>query len=745
MASAGSTAALAELRGDDSSAINAPRPHRDVLAAAAWLCAIPCALVTLVAAAMLGPPLGELMAADPQAYSFFPEFGRAVHPETTEQARYLLALGLPLLIALAIVTSPRWLSSPPPEWATAAVSATQLVLGMLIVACFVAQEQLTFGTIYTIGAGEPPFQLRYFTPATYVVAGLGVAATLLVLRRERLRDAAAALMRESPGRRVAALLVAIAATAIWMLYAVETDASLTSTAPDIMFHLGFTIDETFAVLNGLSPLVDFSAQYGSLWPYVVALPMLAFGKTVLVFTIAMCTLTGLALLAVYGVLRRVTRSSIAALPLYLPFLATSLFHIAGTPERHSTVGTYFGTFPLRYALPYLLAFLTARHIDRDAGPRSTAVLFLVGGLAVLNNGDFGLAALGATVAALLWSGGVRSRREALRSAAAAGAGLLTALALVSLLTLVRAGELPHLERLVDYARLFANAGFGMMPVPDLLGQHLVIYLTYVAAIAVATVRALDRAPDRLLTGMLAWVGIFGLGSATYYIGRSHPNTLKATFSVWALALALLTVVVVRHLAEHPRRRPTIPAIAVLLCFGLAACSLAQVPTPWSQVDRLAGPFLPRDPEVAERPLVASPDPEVRHFVSSLADGPSRFVVKQGAPVAILLPTGHRIAEEYGLRNVSEYTGIDSAPTAQRVERVLDALAKAGGNTVILPNPVDAGIFDVLERRGFRLLTNRGLRRYDPSVPHSGAFMPRWPYEYIIKWVDTRHLHPRALD
>ena len=69
--------------------------------------------------------------------------------------------------------------------------------------------------------------------------------------------------------------------------------------------------------------------------------MLAFGKTLLVFTLAPLRVSGLALLAVFGVLRRVTRSSLAALLLYLPFLATSLFLIGdalGQPldGRHAT-------------------------------------------------------------------------------------------------------------------------------------------------------------------------------------------------------------------------------------------------------------------------------------------------------------------------------------------------------------------------------------------------------------------------
>ena len=110
----------------------------------------------------------------------------------------------------------------------------------------------------------------------------------------------------------------------------------------------------------------------------------------------------------------------------------------------------------------------------------------------------------------------------------------------------------------------------------------------------------------------------------------------------------------------------------------------------------------------------------------------------------MLRTGHRIADAYGVRNVSPYSGMESTLTVERIEAVLDALERAGGNTLILPNPVDAGVFQVLERRGFRLVTHHGLDRYDPTVPHGDAVMPLWPYNYVIKWVDTRHLHAEWL-
>jgi hypothetical protein len=174
------------------------------------------------------------------------------------------------------------------------------------------------------------------------------------------------------------------------------------------------------------------------------------------------------------------------------------------------------------------------------------------------------------------------------------------------------------------------------------------------------------------------------------------------------------------------------------------CSLAQTPTPWGQLQRLRAPFVATEEEPEPNPLAPSPDPRVRRFVASIADGPNRFVYQRGAPVAILLTTGHRVADAYGVVDVSPYTGVESLETVQRVETALDALQAAGGNTVILPDPLDTSIYPILARRGFEPLTAHGLQPYSTSAPPSPLELP-WPGgQGVTKWVDARHLHPRAL-
>jgi hypothetical protein len=439
------------------------------------------------------------------------------------------------------------------------------------------------------------------------------------------------------------------------------------------------------VLDGRSPLVDFAAQYGSLWPYLLAAAMTLLGTSVGVFTALTTVLTGAALLAVYAVLRRLVTSATAALLLFAPFLATALYKMNGSFENRFSLATLTSMFPLRLAGPFLLLWLVARHLD-GARPRARWPLFLAAGLVVLNNVEFGLTAAAATLAALMWATRP-SRPELGRIAREAGVGLAAALVLVSALTLLRAGSLPHLGMLVRYSDLFAGSGFGMFAMIPTIGVSTVVFLTYVAAIGTATVRALDGAfdgaRDRLLTGLLAWSGVFGLGIGAYYAGRSHPEVLINMFPAWALSVVLLTVVVLRDIAGT-RRAPAPTAVLCLVCFAVLVCSLAQTPNPVGQLRRL-------DRTTAVRLVM----PTAVAFI--------RGQTRPGERVAILASAGHRLALKAGVTDVTPYTGIESMPTQEQLEETLRALRQAGGHKVI--TPVEGQIPEVVqavEHAGFRV-------------------------------------------
>ncbi|HEX7292451.1 MAG TPA: hypothetical protein VF250_15130 [Conexibacter sp.] len=635
------------------------------------LAVAPAAVVVLVALVVLGPPLGDLLApASPPR--FLPSAVALVHPEPLEHARYLIALSAPFALAAAAM----WIGRRPElvrrAAAARAAAAVELAAAAALVVCFALQRTATVSSYHSS-------RVVYFTLPTLLAGAALAAAALLAARRRATVRRLARWSAESPSRLLLATLLACVATALTALPAIVTDASIGASSAEFTYHVIFTYDETLAVLDGRSPLGDFAAQYGALWPYAVALAVAPFGASLAAFTVSMAALFGVAMLALFGLLRRVTRSAPAALALFLPLLATSAFRLHdGSVARFSLVN-YFGTMPLRYAGPFLVAWLVARHLD-GARPHRAWPLFLAGGLAAANNVDFGLPALAAVAAALLWAGprsGARLRALALE----ASLGLGAAGAAVTLLLLVRTGAPPDPALAVRYARVFAAGGFGMEPIRPLLGLGMVVYLTYAAALAGATVRAFEGR-ERVLTGMLAWSGVFGLGAGGYYVGRSIPEALTNMFPAWGLALALLAVLAWRALVARGGRRPRPLEVAWFVGVGLLACSLAQTPSPVAQARRIA-------------------HGGAHWFAPPLAEPFVDAHTRAGEPVAVLTELGHGIAYRLGLDDLAPYTGAASILTEEQLDDTLAALREAGGRSVFL----DAEHVDVaaaLQRRGFRL-------------------------------------------
>ncbi|HEU4703280.1 MAG TPA: hypothetical protein VFS37_12425 [Conexibacter sp.] len=636
---------------------------------AVWLAAVPAAAIVLVAVVLFGPPLGALVF-PPSTARFWPSLLEGgIRREPSEQARYLIALSAPFVLAGLTLALSRGVPRGLAHRRAALARAAEAAAVALVAACFVAQRLQLPQT--SDGQTRPVVYFTWASIAVAIAIGAGLTAAA---RSARARARFTRWTAETRGRRLAALLVAVVVLVVALLPAINTDASIAQAYEEVVWHLEFTYDETVAVLNGRSPLGDFTAQYASLWPYGLAAGMSLLGDSLLAFTALMAALTGATLLALFGVLRRVTRSSLAALALFLPLLATFGFRLHGPPVNRFSLINYFGVQPLRTAGPFLLAWLLARHLD-GARPRRVWPLFLVGGLVALNNTDFGLAALAATVAALAWSNPRPAGEQARRGVAEALGGLAAAYALVAALLLARTGSLPELGRLVAYARLYAVEGFSMLPIRPLFGVALALFLTHVAAVGVATVRALRSDPDRLLTGLLTWSGVFGLGAGAYYVGHSLSELVTYMFPMWALTVVLLTVAV---LAPAPGRiRPA--AVACLVAFGLLVCSLAQLPAPWQQLERIRSHDAPAFARPIGQELVAER-------------------TRPGERVLIMAPLSHRIAQTLQLDNVAPYSDSRSILTLEQLEESLAALRAAGGTKVFVTTQYSwPGLTDALAR------------------------------------------------
>jgi hypothetical protein len=635
---------------------SATAESRDATVVAAWIASAVACVAALVAMIVLGPPLGRLLAPDGST-RFWAGIAWMVRPEPTEHARYLLALlGSALLVVLtvALVRRPLPLSTVA---SARLVTALEALAVAGLAACFALQRRALFVRPY----GRTP-HVVYFTVPTLIVAAALACAFVATCRRAGALRKVRAWTAESPVRAAIAAVIAVAGVAVTVLPAIATETSVLHTSDEFIYHVRFVYDETAAVLDGRSPLGDFAAQYGSLWPYLLAVPLALFHGSLGAFTLELAVLTGLALLALYALLRRVTRNSLLALALFLPLLATSAFRLHDPSTTRFSLINYFGTMPLRYAGPFLLAWLLARHLD-GARPRRPWPLLAAAGLVAIDNTSFGIPALTATVAALLCAQPLTGGRvQALARELALGAA--AALAAVTVLVLVRTGGLPDPSLATRYARLFAVDGFGMSPLHPQVGMSTVIFLTYVAAIGTATVLALRRREDTLLAGLLMWSGVFGLGAGSYYVGRSIPEVLTNMFPAWALSVSLLTVVAVRGLVARRGRRPLAIELACLFAFGLLVCSLAQTPSPVAQGRRIAasGPrYLQQQPTQA--------------FVAANAHA--------SEPVVMLTELGHLVAYRVGVDDVTPYTGNESIQTEEQLDDALAALRAAGGHDVFL--------------------------------------------------------------
>jgi hypothetical protein len=607
----------------------------------AWLAILPCALVTALASVLLAPPLGHALFA-PAAERFWPEAD--VAPEPVEHARFLIGLGGPMLAAGAVLAAVRRSPQLRPQLVRVLVIVAQLGTFTFLLLAVLAQNDILMR-----GYRPPSRPTPLFTLPTLTASALLALGAVVVLRRRPLTDAIAHAAKDTRVRRLACTAAAVLLVLVWLSASFNTEGSVG--LADGYNLIPWDMNETYAVLDGRTPLVDFHSQYAQLLPFAFAAVLRLVGSSMAAWTGTMIAFSAAALLAVHVMLRRLVGSALLALALFVPFLATSAFLIFGQLSPLQV----FSLWPMRYGGPYVLAWLTARHLD-GASPRRCVLLLAAGGVVAVNNLEFGLPALGGTLAALVWTQPPRTRGAALRLLRDIGAGVAAAIVGVCVLTLAHGGALPRFGLLLEFPRIYGIGGWVLEPMAP-MGFHLAIYATMAATIVVATFRAVSGAPGRALTGMLVWSGVFGLGAASYYAGRSDPLDLVSLFSGWSLSLVLLSIVVVHALAGA-RRWPALPELAVLFGLGLCVCSIWQMPRPWRELARArqAGAAIYKQAEAVR--LVER-------------------TTHHGQKIATLMRLGHRVAYDAGVTDVATYSSDEAMPTVDQLETTLDAIRRAG--------------------------------------------------------------------
>ena len=659
----------------------------------AWLAVVPVCVVA-VAACWLAPGIAISLLPG-STWTPFPSVQDLdlIRPEPTDQVRYLVSLGAPLLVIGLLCLTWKQLAGLRRRGRLDAIVVGIQAAGVgVLIYSWIAQRNY----------------YHWFSDwnllAALLVAGLLMAMAMTTKLFTSTPTPSPSVVRW------AALGTAIVVSVLWLLPSVFTDATLAHAHPSVPYHLQFTFDEFLSVTNHRTPLVNFVPLYSRLLPFAAAPVFAIFGITVGTFTVTMLVLSALSLVAVFLMFRHVTDGPLTALLLYVPFVAVTLIPLLRGNGEQLYLANFYGLVPLRVVGPFLLAWLCARELKRPLR-RGPLLLFFLGGLATINNPDFGLVSFLAVFVAL-WCGrdmDVPALRRAWNLIPQAFVGAAASIALVSILIFVRSGSLPRLDYLNHFQRVFAVQGFGMIPMP-LFGLHVAIYLTFLAALVGGVTTTITRGgpgPEKpVLSGMLAFSGVLGLGTLTYWVGRSHPQSLFALFPFWGLSSSLLTWWVLSTLTDRsagPRsavRIWVLPSAAALIVFGLMVSLIAQFPSPGGQFERLG----------------ADPVAEDTGFAAQLYDSRSTFdrsavkfiddTTSPGERVGIIASLGHGIAERSGVVDVSVYSHPDSIGFEEQMDFVVGAIEEKGGQKIYL-GPSYPEIAAYLQRHRYLLTAQEG--------------------------------------
>jgi hypothetical protein len=657
----------------------------------AWLAVAGGALLLAAAFAWLAPPLSDLYPSP--THDVFTVWRHLIAPEPLEDVRSILALGAPILLAGLVVALG---TNRPGRPALDPLVISLEVIGVVLLVIAVLEQPRTGPLL------PDDYFDRYLVSAPNLIAGVAIG---LLLSAAALRPPSwrwLASVRETVSRLQAwpwvALAIAILVTAIWLLPAVNTDATAPRAGILAPGHFPVQGEDYFAAVNGRTPLVDYISQYANLLPLLLEPMFKAFGPSITSLSISMCVLSAIGMVAIYGAFAQVTRGAWSALALYVPWVALGMFPWNDAGPYREFDGIYYGVMPGRYFGPFVLALLCATSLRTRRIP--TYALFLFAGLVLLNNYEFGIAALLALIVAVPagWDRALPLGRRLRDLLFQGGAGLVTAIALVCAIALARTGELPDPALLTYYNTVFLRDSYGLEPMSS-LGLHWALYATYAAALLIAAVRYVRDEPDRVLTGMLAFSAIFGLVTGMYFVGRSSQFQLMLLFPAWGLSLALVAWTAAHALRSagpdrNRLRRLLVPASVALVGFGVMVSAIDRLPQPQRQIDRLRAGGTPTDLGPLER------------YVESVTDPGERVLLLALAP-------DHLVADKTGLVNVSPLNGVGSLFSPKEADRSLDQLEDEGGTVVIertsaLPPKGFAfgipGFATILRQRGYVLVS-----------------------------------------
>jgi hypothetical protein len=620
---------------------------------ATWAALLLVAPVAWALGAWLLPALDIRPRAD---LTFLSGLDDTLKPEPLEQQRYFLTL----LAAFAIVPTALLVTR---RAALARFTRYAPAVGLLAVVA-VAGVSLVRG--YALVD-------RYYAmgPVLAIVATAVLAYGVATLFAARARWVALTVDRLSRRRSLEVLvfLIVIAVAFCVVAVGIYNDRDVVLGPGQTQGHMEFTYEEVTAVFYGRTPLVDFTPQYTVLLSWLLAPLYLIRAPDLAFFTETIAGLGIIALVCLYATYRLVTGTAARALLLYVPTVAIG-FVVVDQVEgwQVHTIAGYFALMPIRDLGPLALGLLTVLIVPAGPSRVRAVVLGAAAATVILLNVDFGLpAAAAAALAALLLRQDDRSRvRRSATLVAEMATGAVAVFVLFALMTLVRSGSLPDAGQMLYFQRQFAAAGFFMLPMDHLLDFHTVVFATSAAAAIaglglVAFGRVRPGIHGRRSAVLLVYSGIFGFGAFEYYVGRTHPDVLSATFLSWGVSLmALCWEAGCRLAAGGTTARAIRPAATVLLVGAtiLGVDAIRHLEYAVHQPARLA-----------------EPSTEFKLYADAPAVKAARSCIPSGANVLVLTAMPDRVARAAHLHNWYAYDHPTSMVTKQQVHRMFDVAAR----------------------------------------------------------------------
>lgn len=420
------------------------------------------------------------------------------------------------------------------------------------------------------------------------------------------------------------------------------------------YHSPFVINEIMAPTQGHYELGQQVPQYTSLFGLPLVPLWRAFPAvngeylsgaivTAYLTVLAMLTMAGYVFLS-FRVLPEKIRS--LALLLTVPLI---LVKIQPPTTQRGSIAFLFSAIPIR-TLPVVAVALLLAYFSQRGSVRRSALTGLAGGLAALNNFEFGVPCAIAALLAL-WIGSLGSRQVTRVVGSFIAAALTPFVLYTGFLYLV--GQPMQWSYWTAFTLSFAagraSAGY---PMP-LVGLHVFILAILISGVVVGAYHVRVRPGTQggaidVVKRRAAFVSLFfglaGLGSFGYYIALSSVSGQLQIFLFYIAPIisAQLALVAVPRLGAKPRWSEVAATAMILIPSALAIASVLQAPDARQEWSRVAL----TNKTAAEIPILGAESATLMQLVAD-----ARAAVGD-SELAAAVASGNYVQSMTGIQNLS---------------------------------------------------------------------------------------------